>query len=119
MWSHHLPAARSFHSLLFLRQDTKRHKARQFLDEEAELSGGEEGADVSSDEEDGEDLDRSLEGFVVDNAHLSQELNGSVLGLVGRFPPVNPVYCARRRGGGARPSLCSSSCQTQTCTGFT
>ncbi|XP_008398144.1 Fanconi anemia group M protein isoform X1 [Poecilia reticulata] len=52
-------------------------KARQFLDEEAELSEDEEGADVSSDEEDGADLNRSLEGFVVDNMHLSQGLNDS------------------------------------------
>ncbi|XP_027857039.1 Fanconi anemia group M protein isoform X2 [Xiphophorus couchianus] len=50
-------------------------KARQFLDEEAELSEDEE--DVSSDEEDGADLNRSLEGFVVDNMHLSQGLNDS------------------------------------------
>uniref|UniRef100_A0A096M7Q3 FA complementation group M n=1 Tax=Poecilia formosa TaxID=48698 RepID=A0A096M7Q3_POEFO len=52
-------------------------KARQFLDEEAELSEDDEGADVSSDEEDSADLDRSLEGFVVDNMHLSQGLNDS------------------------------------------
>ncbi|XP_037551254.1 Fanconi anemia group M protein [Nematolebias whitei] len=58
-------------------KNIKRHKVRQFLDEEAELSEDEEGADVSSDEEDDKDLDRSLEGFVVDNAHLSQELNDS------------------------------------------
>ncbi|MEQ2171025.1 hypothetical protein GOODEAATRI_006405 [Goodea atripinnis] len=56
-------------------------KARQFLDEEAELSEDEEGADVSSDEEDGADLNRSLEGFVVDNTHLSQGLNGNLLSL--------------------------------------
>ncbi|KAM4540671.1 Fanconi anemia group M protein [Fundulus diaphanus] len=52
-------------------------KARQFLVEEAELSEDEEGAAVSSDEEDGADLNRSLEGFVVDNTHLSQGLNDS------------------------------------------
>ncbi|XP_036007077.1 Fanconi anemia group M protein isoform X2 [Fundulus heteroclitus] len=52
-------------------------KARQFLVEEAELSEDEEGAAVSSDEEDGADLDGSLEGFVVDNTHLSQGLNDS------------------------------------------
>jgi len=46
------------------------------LDEEAALSV-EEGADVSSDEEDGEEQNRSLEGFVVDNTHLSQGLNGN------------------------------------------
>lgn len=53
---------------------TKRRRGRQFLDEEAALSV-EEGADVSSDEEDGEEQNRSLEGFVVDNTHLSQGLN--------------------------------------------
>uniref|UniRef100_A0A665UZR2 FA complementation group M n=1 Tax=Echeneis naucrates TaxID=173247 RepID=A0A665UZR2_ECHNA len=47
---------------------------RQFLDEEAELS---EGADVSSDEEDGEAQNQSLDGFVVDNMHFSQGLNDS------------------------------------------
>lgn len=47
----------------------------QFLDEEAELS--EEGDDVSSDEEDGEDQNQSLEGFVVDNLHVTQGLNGT------------------------------------------
>ncbi|XP_037603420.1 Fanconi anemia group M protein isoform X1 [Sebastes umbrosus] len=50
-------------------------KGRQFLVEEAELS--DEGADVSSDEEDGDDQNRSLDGFVVDNTHLSQGLNES------------------------------------------
>lgn len=54
----------------------KRRKGRHFLDEEAELSG-EGGADVSSDEEDGEEQDHSLEGFVVDNTHFSQGLNDS------------------------------------------
>ncbi|KAM4724379.1 Fanconi anemia group M protein isoform 2-T2 [Anableps anableps] len=58
-------------------KNTRGQKARQFLDEEAELSEDEEGADVSSDEEDGGDLNRSLEGFVVDNTHLSQGLNES------------------------------------------
>uniref|UniRef100_UPI003AAB205B Fanconi anemia group M protein n=1 Tax=Centroberyx gerrardi TaxID=166262 RepID=UPI003AAB205B len=54
-------------------------RCRHFLDEEAELSEEEEeeGAEVSSDEEDGEDQNRSLEGFVVDNTHLSQGLNDS------------------------------------------
>ncbi|KAM6912243.1 Fanconi anemia group M protein [Xenentodon cancila] len=55
----------------------KRPKGRHFLDEEAELSGDEDGADVSSDEEDGDDQNRSLDGFVVDNTHLSQGLNDS------------------------------------------
>ncbi|XP_043998013.1 Fanconi anemia group M protein isoform X2 [Gambusia affinis] len=58
-------------------KNRRRQKVRQFLDEEAELSEDEEGADVSSDEEDGADLNRSLEGFVVDNMHLSQGLNDS------------------------------------------
>lgn len=31
---------------------------------------------MSSDEEDGEELNHSLEGFVVDNTHCSQGLNG-------------------------------------------
>ncbi|KAM9842931.1 Fanconi anemia group M protein [Aulostomus maculatus] len=51
-------------------------KGRQFLDEEAELSEG-EGEDLSSDEEDGDDQNQSLEGFVVDNTHFSQGLNDS------------------------------------------
>lgn len=54
-----------------------RRKARQFLDEEAELSEEDDGADVSSDEEDGEEEDHSLGGFVVDNTHCSQGLNGT------------------------------------------
>ncbi|XP_034163958.2 Fanconi anemia group M protein isoform X2 [Pangasianodon hypophthalmus] len=48
---------------------------RQFLDEEAELS--EEGGSVSSDECDGEELNKSLEGFVVDATQFSQGLNDS------------------------------------------
>ncbi|KAA8582108.1 hypothetical protein FQN60_008848, partial [Etheostoma spectabile] len=55
-------------------------KGRQFLDEEAELS--EEGADVSSDEEDEEEQNHSLEGFVVDNTHFSQGLNDSEMQCV-------------------------------------
>ncbi|XP_049917156.1 Fanconi anemia group M protein [Epinephelus moara] len=55
-----------------------RRKGRQFLDEEAELS--EEGADVSSDEED--EADQDLEGFVVDNMHVSQGLNDSEMHCV-------------------------------------
>ncbi|KAK3563242.1 hypothetical protein QTP86_019351 [Hemibagrus guttatus] len=52
------------------------HRAgRQFLDEEAELS--EDGDSVSSDECDGEELDKSLEGFVVDATQFSQDLNDS------------------------------------------
>ncbi|XP_037342518.2 Fanconi anemia group M protein [Pungitius pungitius] len=51
-------------------------KGHQFLDVEAEMSE-EGGSDVSSDEEDGEEQNRSLEGFVVDNTHLSQGLDDS------------------------------------------
>ncbi|KAK1894430.1 Fanconi anemia group M protein [Dissostichus eleginoides] len=54
----------------------KCRRGRQFLDEEAKLSE-EEGSDVSSDEEDGEDQNHSLEGFVVGNTHCSQGLNDS------------------------------------------
>lgn len=32
---------------------------------------------MSSDEEDGEEQNHSLEGFVVDNTHFSQGLNGT------------------------------------------
>lgn len=32
---------------------------------------------MSSDEEDGEEQNQSLEGFVVDHTHLSQGLNGT------------------------------------------
>lgn len=63
---------------LFFFKEPVRRKARQFLDEEAELSDEAEGQDVSSDEEDGEELNRSLEGFVVDNTHCSQGLNGGL-----------------------------------------
>ncbi|KAI3367642.1 hypothetical protein L3Q82_026489 [Scortum barcoo] len=52
-------------------------KGRQFLDEEAELSENEEGEDVSSDEDDGDEQNQSLEGFVVNNTHFSQGLNDS------------------------------------------
>ncbi|XP_017569294.1 Fanconi anemia group M protein isoform X2 [Pygocentrus nattereri] len=50
-------------------------EGRQFLDEEAELS--EEGGSASSDEYDGEELDQSLQGFVVDTTQFSQSLNDS------------------------------------------
>ena len=60
-----------------LSQHAVRRKGREFLDEEAELSEEDDGADVSSDEEDGEEQNHSLEGFVVDNTHLSQGLNGT------------------------------------------
>ncbi|KAM9354495.1 Fanconi anemia group M protein [Pholidichthys leucotaenia] len=56
---------------------TVRAKGRQFLDEEAALSEDEAGADISSDEEDGQEQDESLDGFVVDNTHFSQGLNDS------------------------------------------
>uniref|UniRef100_A0A672ZVL5 ERCC4 domain-containing protein n=1 Tax=Sphaeramia orbicularis TaxID=375764 RepID=A0A672ZVL5_9TELE len=52
-------------------------RRHQFLDEEAELLDDDDAADVSSDEEDGEDQNQSLEGFVVDNSHFSQGLNDS------------------------------------------
>ncbi|XP_039897288.1 Fanconi anemia group M protein [Simochromis diagramma] len=55
----------------------KCRKGRQFLDEEAQLSEVEEGVEVSSDEEDGEEQNRSLNGFVVDNTQFSQGLNDS------------------------------------------
>ncbi|MBN3324142.1 FANCM protein, partial [Atractosteus spatula] len=53
--------------------------AREFLDEEAELS--EEGGAVSSDEacDLSEELDHSLAGFVVDNIQPSQGLNDSAM----------------------------------------
>nr|XP_015205749.1 PREDICTED: Fanconi anemia group M protein [Lepisosteus oculatus] len=53
--------------------------AREFLDEEAELS--EEGGAVSSDEacDSSEELDHSLAGFVVDNIQPSQGLNDSAM----------------------------------------
>lgn len=56
------------------RKNNKRRRAHRFLDDEAELSEDEA---VSSDEEDGEEQDRSLDGFVVDNSHFSQGLNDS------------------------------------------
>lgn len=34
---------------------------------------------MSSDEEDGEEQNQSLEGFVVDNTNLSQGLNGTMV----------------------------------------
>lgn len=54
-----------------------RRRGHHFLDQEAELSDNDEAADVSSDEEEGEDQNQSLEGFVVDNSHFSQGLNDS------------------------------------------
>ncbi|KAJ7989260.1 hypothetical protein DPEC_G00317640 [Dallia pectoralis] len=55
----------------------RRHnrRAHHFLDEEAELS--DEDGEVSSDEEDGEEQNHSLEGFVVNNTQCSQGLNDS------------------------------------------
>ncbi|XP_056151369.1 Fanconi anemia group M protein [Lampris incognitus] len=49
---------------------------RYFLDEEADLDENDE-MEVSSDEEDGEEQNKSLQGFVVDNTVLSQGLNDS------------------------------------------
>lgn len=60
----------------YISQGTVRRKGCQFLDQEAALS--EEDGPVSSDEEDDEEQNRTLEGFVVDNSHLSQGLNGTV-----------------------------------------
>ncbi|KAJ8290505.1 hypothetical protein GJAV_G00013740 [Gymnothorax javanicus] len=58
------------------RAKTVNRRAREFLDEEAELSV--EGEPVSSDEEEeDEEHDHSLAGFVVDHTQLSQELNDS------------------------------------------
>ncbi|XP_056333126.1 Fanconi anemia group M protein [Danio aesculapii] len=53
-----------------------RGAARQFLDEEAELSEDED-EDVSSDEDDGDEQNQSLQGFVVNNTQCSQGLNDS------------------------------------------
>lgn len=60
------------HSLIS--QKAVHSAGRQFLDEEAELS--EDGDSVSSDECGGEELDKSLEGFVVDSTQFSQGING-------------------------------------------
>ncbi|KAI5610756.1 Fanconi anemia group M protein, partial [Silurus asotus] len=60
---------------LIISKKAVHRSGRQFLDEEAELS--EEGGSVSSDECDGEELEKSLEGFVVDNTQFSQGLNDS------------------------------------------
>lgn len=70
-----------WHFPLSLCQPALRRRGRHFLDEEAELSE-EEDAEVSSDEEDGEDQNQSLEGFVVDNSHFSQGLNGTAHSLI-------------------------------------
>ncbi|XP_067310913.1 Fanconi anemia group M protein isoform X2 [Pseudorasbora parva] len=51
-----------------------RGEGRKFLDEEAELSVDEE---VSSDEEDGDEQNHSLQGFVVNSTQCSQGLNDS------------------------------------------
>lgn len=65
----------SFESTFPSQQVVQHHHqgARHFLDEEAALS---EGGEVSSDEEDGEEQNRSLEGFVVSNTQCSQGING-------------------------------------------
>uniref|UniRef100_A0A4W5QR91 Helicase C-terminal domain-containing protein n=1 Tax=Hucho hucho TaxID=62062 RepID=A0A4W5QR91_9TELE len=66
----------SFDSTFPSQQAVQHHHrgARHFLDEEAVLS---EGGEVSSDEEDGEEQNRSLEGFVVSNTQCSQGINDS------------------------------------------
>lgn len=92
-----------FDSPLSSPQRAGRRKGRQFLDVEAELS--EEGeAGVSSDEDDDEELNRSLEGFVVNNTECSQGLNGKtsmwllvkeIIEFVGLNQSVHPVACLR------------------------
>lgn len=79
-------------SLLCSPQKAVRRGAREFLDEEAELS--EEGEAVSSDEEEEEEQDHSLAGFVVDHTQLSQGLNG---------------VCASRLTGAACPATVTRS----------
>lgn len=64
----------------FISQKSEHRAGRQFLDEEAELS--EDRDSVSSDECDGEELDESLEGFVVDTNQFSQALNGKEKSLI-------------------------------------
>ncbi|KAF4083802.1 hypothetical protein AMELA_G00121480 [Ameiurus melas] len=66
---------KSSHPLKKKSQNAVHRDGRQFLDEEAALS--EEGDSVSADECDGEELNKSLEGFVVDNTQFSQGLNDS------------------------------------------
>uniref|UniRef100_A0A8D3BDK8 ATP-dependent RNA helicase FANCM n=1 Tax=Scophthalmus maximus TaxID=52904 RepID=A0A8D3BDK8_SCOMX len=58
-------------------QSAGHQNGRQFLQEEAELSEDTRGADISSDEEDGEEQNQSLDGFVVDSTQFSQGLNDS------------------------------------------
>uniref|UniRef100_A0AAY5KZ09 FA complementation group M n=1 Tax=Esox lucius TaxID=8010 RepID=A0AAY5KZ09_ESOLU len=67
----------SFRKIVSTPHALRRHNsgARHFLDEEAELS--DEEGEASSDEEDGEEQNRSLEGFVVNNTLCSQGLNDS------------------------------------------
>uniref|UniRef100_A0A3Q2P075 FANCM n=1 Tax=Fundulus heteroclitus TaxID=8078 RepID=A0A3Q2P075_FUNHE len=85
---------------------------RQFLVEEAELSEDEEGAAVSSDEEDGADLDGSLEGFVVDNTHLSQGLNSEMQGVYLKSVRSPAVRGKFRMSYKARPDVdVFSQCQ--------
>ncbi|XP_062863163.1 Fanconi anemia group M protein isoform X2 [Trichomycterus rosablanca] len=72
-----------------------RRNARQFLDEEAELS--EEEGSVSSDEDDGEELDRSLEGFVVNNTQFSQGINDSEMHGIYLKSVRSPVVSSRFR----------------------
>ncbi|XP_051723833.1 Fanconi anemia group M protein-like isoform X3 [Ctenopharyngodon idella] len=60
-------------------QKVVRRQGCQFLDEEAELS---EDEDVSSDEEDGDEQNHSLQGFVVNATQCSQGLNDSEMQAV-------------------------------------
>ncbi|XP_076835377.1 Fanconi anemia group M protein isoform X3 [Brachyhypopomus gauderio] len=62
------------HTHLMKKSKAEHREGRQFLDEEAVLSDGDS---FSSDECEGEELNQSLEGFVVDNTHVSQGLNDS------------------------------------------
>lgn len=67
-----------FDSALSSSQRAGRQKGRQFLDVEAELSEeGEGGVSSDEDDDDDEELNRSLEGFVVNNTACSQGLNGN------------------------------------------
>ncbi|XP_061077667.1 Fanconi anemia group M protein isoform X2 [Conger conger] len=72
-----------------------RRGAREFLDEEAELS--EEGGAVSSDEEEEEGQDHSLAGFVVDHTQLSQGLNDSEMYGVYLKSVRSPAFSSKYR----------------------
>lgn len=49
---------------------------------------------MSSDEEDGEELNRSLEGFVVNNTHYSQGLNGTALVVASTNVTLKKFRCS-------------------------